>query len=111
MAELGRLPIHVVELDECMGEFINELYQEGEAVSHAGWLLSGFKRFVPSLWRELVTAQRFYNTWVRDHIPLRAVPMPWSVAKTPAAASIDGGHYDMALLILPGLPSTFAQWS
>ena len=102
MAELGRLPRTVVELDECMGEFINELYQEGEAVSHAGWLLSGFKRFLPSLRRELVTAQQFYNNWVRDHIPLRAVPMPWAVAKTLAAAAFEGGHHDLSFLILVG---------
>ena len=102
MAELGRLPRTVIELDECMGEFINELYQEGEAVSHAGWLLSGFKRFLPSLRRELVTAQQFYNNWVRDHIPLRAVPMPWAVAKTLAAAAFEGGHHDLSFLILVG---------
>ena len=101
-AELGRLPINVVELDECMGEFINELYQEGEAVSHAGWLLSGFKRFLPSLRRDLVTAQQYYNNWVRDHVPLRAVPMPWGVAKTLAAAACEGGHYDLSLLLLLG---------
>lgn len=27
-----------------MAEFINMLYQEGESVSHAGWLLSGLKK-------------------------------------------------------------------
>ena len=101
-AELGRLPINVVELDECMGEFINELYQEGEAVSHAGWLLSGFKRFLPSLRRDLVTAQQYYNNWVRDHVPFRAVPMPWGVAKTLAAAAYEGAHHDLSLLLLLG---------
>ena len=101
-SELGRLPRSVLELDEAMGEFINMLYQEGEAVSHAGWLLSGFKRFIPSLRRELVTAQQFYNNWVRDHVPYRAVPMPWSVLKALAAAAFDGGHPDLAFLLLLG---------
>ena len=81
---------------------INELYQEGEAVSHAGWLLSGFKRFLPSLRRDLVTAQQFYNNWVRDPVPFRAVPMPWGVAKTLAAAACEKSHHDLSLLPLLG---------
>ena len=85
-----------------MAESINMMYQEGESVSHAGWLLSGFKRFLPSVRRELVTAQQYYNNWIRDHIPIRAVPMPWNVAKTAAAAAYSGGHFDLALLLILG---------
>eukprot|EP00435_Cladocopium_sp_Y103_P029668 s1749_g7.t1 len=101
-AELGRLPNQVEELDECMGEFINCLYQDGEAVSHAGWLLSGFKRFLPAIRRDLVTAQQFYNNWIRDHVPQRAVPMPWGVAQTLAALACHEGHYDLAFMVLVG---------
>ena len=100
--ELGHIPTAVIELDECMAEFINMLYQEGESVSHAGWLLSGFKRFLPTLRRDLVTAQQYYNNWIRDHVPVRAVPMPWNVAKTVAAVAYSEGHYDLALLLILG---------
>ena len=102
-SEFGSFPKDVIQLDDCMADFINMLYQEGESVSHAGWLLSGFKRFLPTLRRELVTAQQYYNNWIRDHIPVRAVPMPWSVAKTLAAVAYDGGHTDIALLLILGL--------
>eukprot|EP00438_Fugacium_kawagutii_P035505 Skav219705 [mRNA] locus=scaffold2416:47478:48191:- [translate_table: standard] len=85
-----------------MAEYINCLYQDGEAVSHAGWLLSGFKRFLPSVRRDLVTAQQYYNNWIRDHVPQRAVPMPWEVAKTLAAQAYVLGHFDVALLLLVG---------
>lgn len=95
-AELGRLPQEADELDQCMAEYINALYQDGEAVSHAGWLLSGFKRFVPSV------PQQYYNNWIRDHIPQRAVPMPWEVAKLIAAKACELGHFDLALLLLLG---------
>lgn len=101
-SERGILPSSPQELDECMGEFINELYQEGESVSHAGWLLSGFKRFMPSLRRDLMTAQQFYNNWLRDHIPTRAVPMPWDVLKTMAAIAYEREHKDLAITLLLG---------
>ena len=101
-SELGQIPTDVVQLDECMAEFINMMYQEGESVSHAGWLLSGFKRFLPSLRRDLVTAQQYYNNWTRDHVPVRAVPMPWSVTKTLAAVAYAEGHFDLSLLMILG---------
>eukprot|EP00438_Fugacium_kawagutii_P001020 Skav205828 [mRNA] locus=scaffold160:52679:56979:- [translate_table: standard] len=100
--EQGTFPSSVTELDECMGEFINELYQEGESVSHAGWLLSGFKRFLPSLRRDLFTAQQYYNNWLRDHVPTRAVPMPWDVLKTIAAVAMIQDQPDLATTLLLG---------
>eukprot|EP00438_Fugacium_kawagutii_P028087 Skav223936 [mRNA] locus=scaffold2593:648325:649230:+ [translate_table: standard] len=100
--EKGTLPDSTTELDECMGEFINELYQEGESVSHAGWLLSGFKRFLPSLRRELMTAQQYYNNWLRDHVPIRAIPMPWDVLKTMAAVAYEQRQVDLATTLLLG---------
>ena len=33
-SNFGSLPRNVIELDDCMAEFINMLYQEGESVSH-----------------------------------------------------------------------------
>eukprot|EP00438_Fugacium_kawagutii_P025364 Skav236526 [mRNA] locus=scaffold78:1034328:1035221:- [translate_table: standard] len=102
IAELGYLPQGVEELDECMGEFINALYQNGDSVSHAGGLLSGFKRFLPGIRRDLVTAQQYYNNWIRDHVPQRAVPMPWDVAKTLAAMAFHQGHLDLSLLLVVG---------
>lgn len=101
-AELGELPQEANELDQCMAEYINCLYQDGEAVSHAGWLLSGFKRFLPSVRKDLVTAQQYYNNWIRDRVPQRAVPLPWEAAKALAAQAYTLEHYDLALMLLVG---------
>ena len=97
-----QIPATAVDLDECMAEFINVLYQEGESISHAGWLLSGMKRFLPRVRRELLTSQQFYNNWVRDHTPVRAVPFPWVVVRTMAGLAFQQGHPDIALLLLVG---------
>ncbi len=90
------------ELDEHVAEFINMLYQEGDSLSHAGWLLSGLKRFMPQLKRSLAVSQQWYNNWARDHQPTRAVPMPWSVARTMAFVAWEAGHFDASLCILLG---------
>ena len=75
-AESIPIPNDPEELDEHIAEFINMLYQEGDSLSHAGWLLSGLKRFMPQLKRSLAISQQWYNNWARDHQPVRAVPMP-----------------------------------
>lgn len=49
-----------------------------------------------------MTAQQFYNNWLRDHIPTRAVPMPWDVLKTMAAIAYERGHTDLTLTLLLG---------
>ena len=66
-------------LDREVGEYINHLYQEGEAISCAGWLLSGLGRLYPRTRQDLCQSQQWYTNWKREHAPLRAVPMPWKV--------------------------------
>ena len=96
------IPSTEVLFDEAVAEFINVLFQEGDSISHAGWLLSGFKRFMPQLRHKLPTAQQYFNNWQRDHCPRRAVPMPWSVLRTLAGVAWELGHVDLPLLLLLG---------
>ena len=96
------IPNEVSHLDTLVGEYINVMYQDGDSLSQAGWLLSGLKRFIPSLRHELPTGQQYYNNWVRDHIPQRALPMPWHVLKGLAGAAWNAGHQDLALCLLLG---------
>jgi site-specific recombinase XerD len=76
-SEEVEIPSDVSLLDFLVSEYINVLYQEGDSISQAGWLLSGLKRFIPKLRFRLPTSQQYYNNWLRDHVPMRAVPMPW----------------------------------
>ena len=96
------IPNDPEELDLHVAEFINMLYQEGDSLSHAGWLLSGLKRFMPQLKRSLATSQQWYNNWARDHQPVRAVPMPWTVARTLSFLAWEAGRIDVSLCILLG---------
>ncbi len=96
------LPTDHACLDAILAEYINHMYQEGDSISHAGWLLSGLRRFVPYLKGQLQTSSQYYSNWVRDHLPSRAVPMPWMVLKALVATAWKLGHYDMGLCLLLG---------
>ena len=48
-ASRGRLPRTMLQLDDVLAESINHLFQEGDSVSFAGWVLSGLKRFLPKV--------------------------------------------------------------
>lgn len=96
------LPSETPTLDAILAEYVNHLYQEGDSVSHAGWLLSGLRRFVPSLKGHLPTSSQYYSNWVRDHLPSRAVPMPWPVLKALVATAWRLEHFDLGLCLLLG---------
>ena len=100
--EMYTTPQTVSLLDYLVGEYINVMYQEGDSISQAGWLLSGLRRFIPSLKHALPTGQQYYNNWVRDHVPARAVPMPWLVARALSGKALTEGHPDLALTLLLG---------
>ncbi|CAE7177202.1 unnamed protein product [Symbiodinium necroappetens] len=98
----GRLPRTMAELDEELAEYINHLYQEGDAVTLAGWTLSGLKRFFPRCRPHLLTSQLFLRNWQRVHLPQRTSPMTWLGARAMAGAACKVGRPDLALSIFLG---------
>lgn len=74
-------PQTLVQLDHQLAEYINVLYQEGESLSRAGWVLSGIKRLYPRCRKELQTSQQWYSNWTRDHAPQRATPITWQIVQ------------------------------
>ncbi|CAE7214024.1 unnamed protein product [Symbiodinium necroappetens] len=98
----GRLPRTMAELDEELAEYINHLYQEGDAVTVAGWTLSGLKRFYPRCKPHLLTSQLFLRNWQRVPLPQRTCPMTWLGARAMAGAAYKVGRPDLALSIFLG---------
>ena len=101
-AEKISLSTTASSLDAVLAEYVNVLYQNGDSLTQAGWLISGLKRFLPQLRFQLPTAQQYYQNWLRDHVAQRATPMPWLVAKALATLAWRLQYYDMALLLLLG---------
>ena len=101
-AEKISLPTNTEALDAILAEYINVLYQNGDSLTQAGWLISGMKRFLPQLRFQLPTAQQYYQNWLRDHVPQRATPLPWLVVKALAAQAWRLNQFDIALLLLLG---------
>ena len=73
------LPRSYERLDEFLAEYINHLFQEGESLTKAGWVLSGVKRLYPRVRKELAISQQWYNNWCREHTPRRATPLTWEL--------------------------------
>ena len=80
-----KLPGSFAKLDDLLAEYINHLFQEGESISRAGWVLSGFRRFYPRVRRELAVSQQWYNNWTRAHVPERATPITWKILRAAVA--------------------------
>eukprot|EP00438_Fugacium_kawagutii_P006274 Skav222661 [mRNA] locus=scaffold997:328369:329034:+ [translate_table: standard] len=57
---------------------------------------------MPSLRHRLPTSQQYYNNWLRDHVPQRAVPMPWAVLKALAGATLAAHQWGLTVLLLLG---------
>jgi len=96
------LPQSFEELDLLVAEYINELFQEGDSVTYAGYLISGLKRYVPRCRYELHTAAVYFRNWRKNHIYQRATPLPADVLQAMAAAAASVGHWDLACCILLG---------
>ena len=95
------LPSHV-ELDHSLAEYLNCMYQEGEAVSAGGHTLSGIKRFIPELRSQLPTASQFLRNWQKCHRPLRAVPISWELLQALASLCWEQGSPSTSLMLYVG---------
>ena len=63
----------MLQLDDDLAEYINHLFQEGDSVSFAGWVLSGLKRFYPRCRPHLQSSQLYLRSWQRVHLRHAAV--------------------------------------
>ena len=88
------------ELDLLLADYINTLFQEGEPISRAGWVLSGMKRLFPRCRKELQTSQQWYTNWTRSHVPQRATPITWNIVQGFLGLCIEQRWYSLALTIL-----------
>lgn len=95
-----RLPRSYGRLDQLLADYINHLYQEGESLTKAGWVLSAIKRLYPRVRREVPIAQQWYNNWCREHTPQRATPITWSLLQAFAGLCIHLQWTRLACLFL-----------
>lgn len=93
---------HIHQLDAHLGEYLNILFQEGDALSSAGHLLSSIKRFIPEFKHQLPVATQFHRNWRRLHVPVRATPVPHELLEALAALSLSIDESALALLLILG---------
>lgn len=97
-----RMPRSYDRLDRTVANYSNRLYQEGEALTRAGWLLSGLRRLYPRIRKELAISQQWYNNWCRHHTPTRGIPLTWPITPGFVSLAMHQHWYNLALLYLVG---------
>jgi hypothetical protein len=89
-----------VALDEKLGAFISDLWQEGEAKSTASNLLAGMQHYSPTLKRRLPISWRLISAWQKTELPCRAPPLTWELVKAFCGRALALLRPDVAAAIL-----------
>lgn len=95
-----KVPKTVRRLDAVLAEYINHMWLEGEPVGYAGHLISGMKRFYPPCKNALPTTAQYFANWQREHVPNRALPLPWFVCRGIVALAIADANWSFAFVTL-----------
>lgn len=95
-----KLPRSYGRLDQLLANYINHLYQEGESLTKAGWVLSAMKRLYPRVRKEIPIAQQWYNNWCREHTPRRATPITWGLLQAFAGLCLHLRWMRLACILL-----------
>eukprot|EP00438_Fugacium_kawagutii_P007120 Skav222893 [mRNA] locus=scaffold1102:245989:248623:- [translate_table: standard] len=88
--------------DEIIGTWIEESYQEGEAITTISDTLSGLHHFAPHLKGHLGASWRLFRLWRRIEKPTQAPPLPLSFASALVARAIETDHLDLAVMVALG---------
>lgn len=97
-----RVPRSYAELDARLAAALDEMWQEGEALTYGGHLMSAVKRFLPTTRFRLLLAKQFYSNWRSTHRVRRAVPVPVNVLEAMAMAARAANQRGLSLILLLG---------
>ena len=94
-----KLPLRSPEkLDAILADFLDQNYQEGEAMSYSGHLLSAIKRFHPQLRLQLPISSQYFRNWQRCYVPVRAVPASFDLVEAMMGVAFHRSEPILALL-------------
>jgi len=93
-------PLTFADLDECLCDFVEELWLEGEPKGYAADALSGLQHQSPRLKGELRAAWRLYGAWCKVEVPTRAAPMSARVVRGLAGVCFAKGDFVFGVLVL-----------
>lgn len=90
------------ELGARLAAALDEMWQEGNALTYGGHLVSAVKRFLSSSRFCLLLAKQFYSNWRSAHRVRQAVPMPVNVLEAMAMAARAAGQPGLSIVLLLG---------
>ena len=94
------LPTNILELDDLLCIFVEELWASGESVSLAEGCISGIHHFIPQLALRTPGPQKLIKAWHRTELPRRAPPLSPEIVKGMAGLAIIQGKLDVGVGLL-----------
>ena len=88
------------DLDEEIGEYINDLYLDDLPQGWGGDLVCAFKRFYPKCRRHLTTSELYLKNWARVTARRRAIPASRDLIIGMASAALLDKNVPMAFCLL-----------
>ena len=104
MDAIPNLPSCSLELDQMIAQFVENLWQEGEAKSVASYTVASVQHFLPEMRNNLRCAWRLVRAWGKLEMPERATPFEPFMLWAFSSWFLEQGHYELAFF----LPVAFA---
>jgi len=96
----GVLPTIYEELDRCLAEYIESLWEDGAPKGSASYVVAATEYFIPAARRRLMLSWRLVGAWGRLELPARAPPMTTLVMSALAGLFIHWGLEELGLMMI-----------
>ena len=90
------------DLDEQVGDWIEEQFQKGSPLNTGADALSGLHFFVPSTRKRLPGAWRLFGTWRKMETPARAPPLPEDLLWAMVSYAVQNRWFEIGVLLATG---------
>lgn len=91
--------INMEDLDDQVGDWIQQQFQKGAPLNTVADALSGLHFFVPTTKKRLPLSWRLFGTWRRMEVPSRAPPLPEDLLWAMVSFCIQNDEFELGCLL------------
>jgi len=92
------IPRSYDNLDDELADYLEVLWQEGEARSVAGDTISGLQHLIPRTKKKLLFSWRLYSAWAANELPARAPPLDEPVVEALCGLALKERDLELTLV-------------
>ena len=88
--------------DRQLSRYIEHMWMDDQPIAYGGHLLSGLRRFMPTLRWKTPEAKQFFSNWQATHVSRQTTPMPPEVVMAFAGLAVETKQFGLGALLLIG---------